>query len=71
MVKCLKTYESDNKGWVENLSHCKSNEVLMFYMRMKNDNTGEIDTEIIELATSNKDIIKIRDFLNSLDLGDK
>ena len=68
MVKCLKTYESDNKGWIENLTYAKAYEVLMFNIRMKNDNTGEVDKEIYELATSKEGVIKIRDFLNSLDL---
>ena len=71
MVKCLITYESDNKGWIESIEHIKSMESLAYIVRMKNYNTGEIDREINEVCTSNADIIALRDFLNSLDLGDK
>ena len=69
MVKCLITYESDNKGWIESIEHIKSMESLAYIVRMKNYNTGEIDREINEVCTSNADIIALRDFLNSLDLG--
>ena len=68
MVECLKTYESDNKGWIENITYSKPSEVLIFNVRMKDDETNEVDRDIYELATSNAGIRKIRDFLNSLDL---
>lgn len=71
MVQCIKTYESPNKGWIESFEFLKSVESLAYIVRMKNDNTGLIDREINEVCTSNADIIALRDFLNSLDLGNK
>jgi len=71
MAKCLKTYESDSKEWIESFTYIKSIEGLAYIIRMKNQNTGKIDKEVNEICTSNADIIKLRDYLNSLNLGDK
>ena len=69
MVKCLITYESPNKEWIESFEHIKSIEGLAYIIKRKEDN-GEITTEINEVCTSNEDIIKLRDFLNNLKLSE-
>ena len=69
MVKVLKTYESKENEWLETITHYKVGEVLTFKVDYV-DSNNEVKNDLYELATSNEDIIKIRDFLNSLDLGD-
>jgi hypothetical protein len=67
MVKCLLTYESDERDWIESFEYMKSYEALAYIIRRKDDD-GVIDTEINEVCTSKPDLIKLRDFLNSLNL---
>lgn len=69
MVKCLLTYESPSKEWIESFEFIKSIEGLAYIIKRKEDN-GEITTEINEVCTSNEDIIKLRDFLNNLKLSE-
>ncbi len=67
MVKCLLTYESDDKEWIESFEYIKKYEALAYIIRRKEDD-GSIDVEINEVCTSKKDLIKLRDFLNGLNL---
>ena len=71
MVKVLKTFESPDKNWIESITFSKAYQVLMFSVKMKNHNTGEIDEDLYELGTSNEDIIRLRDFLNGLKLSER
>ena len=67
MVKCLLTYESPDKEWIESFEYMKVYEALAYIVRRK-DEDGNIDTEINEVCTSKADLIKLRDFLNGLNL---
>lgn len=69
MVKCLLTYESPDKEWIESFQYIKKYEALAYIIRRK-DEDGEIDTEINEVCTSKKDLRKLRDYLNGLNLED-
>lgn len=68
MVKCLITYQNPSNTFIENLTYCKTQEVLIFTTKILDETGKEVNQTINELATSNEDMIKIRDFLNSLDL---
>lgn len=70
MVKCLLTYESDDREWIESFQYIKKYEALAYIIKRKEDD-GSIDTEINEVCTSKKDLIKLRDFLNSLNLTER
>lgn len=67
MVKCLLTYESPSKEWIESFEYIKMIEGLAYIIKRMNDD-GSVSTEINEVCTSHEDIIKLRDFLNSLKL---
>jgi len=71
MVKCLITYKNSDNSFVEYLTYCKTQEVLIFTTNILDETGHGVNRTINELATSSEDMIKIRDFLNSLDLGDK
>ena len=70
MVKCLITYQNSSNTYIENLTYCKTQEVLIFTTKVLDDTKKAVNTTINELGTSNADMRKIRDFLNSLDLED-
>ena len=67
MVKCLLTYESEDKEWLESFQYIKKYEALAYIIKRVEDD-GTISTEINEVCTSKADLIKLRDFLNNLKL---
>ena len=69
MVQVLITYEN-GKEWIESFEYIKSIEGLGYIVKMK-DEDGIITTEVNEICTSNEGIIKLRDFLNNLNLNKK
>ena len=69
MVKCLLTYQNPSNSFIENLTYCKTQEVLIFTTNILDETGKDVNKTINELATSNADMRKIRDFLNGLDLG--
>ncbi len=68
MVKCLITYQNPSNTYIENLTYCKTQEVLIFTTKILDDSKKATNITINELATSNTAMRKIRDFLNTLDL---
>lgn len=69
MAKNLLCYESEDKSFITQIGFIRIAEVL--YIQNKSmDKNGEFEQTTLELATSNEEIIKLRDFLNSLKLSD-
>jgi len=68
MVKCLITYQNSSNTFLENLTYCKTQEVLILTTNILDDSKKAVNKTISELATSNTEIRKIREFLNGLDL---
>ena len=66
MVQVLITYKN-GKEWIESFEYIKSIEGLGYIVKMKGGD-GIITTEVNEICTSNEGIIKLRNFLNNLNL---
>jgi len=67
MVQILITYKNEDFDFLESIHFNKTQEVLTFIYRNLDDD-GTVQKDIYELCTSNKQIIKLRDFLNNLKL---
>ena len=69
MVKTIITYQNQDKDWLEYFTYIKYAELLHYHVVSGNEDTE--DHTLNEVCTSKEQIIELRDFLNSLDLGDK
>lgn len=68
MVKYKILWKGPEKDYINRIGFNKVAEYL--YIESLNYDEGEVESCLHELATSNKQIRELRDFLNGLELGD-
>lgn len=70
MVNYKILWKGPKKDYINRIGFSKPSEYLYIESLNYDEEENEVDSCIIELATSNQQIRELRDFLNGLELGD-